>query len=482
MKNQLLKAKILLVGCGPHAQRIYLPALKSSHDKIGTELKAVVELQSKEEETVTIVNKYFPSVEYLFIKPFNSRLELPLLIQESLNTIVKKNKINGVIITTDPINHMQYALWAEKKGLHIFMDKPISTHQNAANNIDGAKMIASDFELLQSIRQPNLAFIINSQRRYSPGHQIVQDKINEIAEKYSMPVTSMQTTHCDGQFRLPSEIINLNYHGYHGFGKVSHSGYHFIDMSSLILENSFKKAKKKIDKLSVFSQFIRPSGLLKQQNQKDFKKLFDKYSDTSPQTDKQIIKSYIEINEAEVDAFSNITYYSEGVPVSNIALNLIHNGFSRRSNLFPNFKDLYKGNGRLRHEYFNIQQGPLQNIQIHSYQSNSEQDGVNSDLDFELGGNNHFDIYIFRNSNLIGGKVLEVISARDFSNIHNLDKEKLINELARINAFNDFIEIIIGKRKSNETASDLSEHKSASQIMSLIYQSGITNKIISIKK
>ncbi|HPT66382.1 MAG TPA: Gfo/Idh/MocA family oxidoreductase [Candidatus Woesebacteria bacterium] len=477
----LSKAKILLVGCGPHARRIYLPALKSSQDKIGTELKAVVELQSKEEETISIVNKYFASVEYLFIKPFNSRLELPILIQKSLNAIVKKNEINGVIIATDPTNHMQYALWAEKQGLHILMDKPISTHQNAANSVNGAKMIATDFELLQSIRQPNLAFIINSQRRYSPGHQIMQEKINEIAEKYSMPVTSMQTTHCDGQFRLPNEIINLNYHGYHGYGKVSHSGYHFIDMSSLIIENSFKKAKKKIDKLSVFSQFIRPSGLLKQQNQEDFKKLFKNYSDISPQTDKQIIKSYIEMNEAEVDAFSNITYYSEGIPVSNVSLNLIHNGFSRRSNLIPNLEDLYKGNGRLRHEYYNIQQGPLQNIQIHSYQSKSEQDGINNDRDFELGGNNHFDIYIFRNANLIGGKILEVISARDFSNIYNLDKEKLINELARINAINDFIEIIIGKRKSNETASDLSKHKSASQIMSLIYQSGINNKIISIQ-
>jgi len=477
-KDKDLRARILLIGCGPHALRIYLSALKNSWDKIGTELKAVVELQNKKEETVLIVDKYFANVEYIFVKPFTSSTKLPPLVQKKLNTIVKKNEINGVIIATDPLNHIQYALWAADQGLHVLMDKPISARPNAANSIHDARSIATDFNLLQSVRQLDKAFIINSQRRYLPGHQIVQKKVNEIAEKYGMPVTSMQSTHCDGQFRLPNEIISLNYHGYHGCGVVSHSGYHFIDISNLITESSFKKAGKKIDKLSVFSQFIRPSGLLKQQNQEDFKKLFSNYNDVDSQTDEQIVKSYAEMNEAEVDAFSSITYYSEDVPVSNTTLNLTHNGFSRRSTLLPNMKDLYKGNGRLRHEYYNIQQGPLQNIQIHSYQSKSEQNDINADSDFELGGNNHFDIYIFKNSGLIGGKALETISARDFSKEYKLDETKLTNELARHRALDEFIEVINGKRKNNETTSDLSKHRFASQIMSLIYQSGIYNEVV----
>ena len=83
----------------------------------------------------------------------------------------------------------------------------------------------------------------------------------------------------------------------------------------------------------------------------------------------ELLKIYKEKNEAEVDANSIISLSYNGIPVTNITLNLIHNGFSRRSWLNSNMKDLYKGNGRVRHEYHNIEQGCLQNIQIHSYQS-----------------------------------------------------------------------------------------------------------------
>ena len=71
-----------------------------------------------------------------------------------------------------------------------------------------------------------------------------------------------------------------------------------------------------------------------------------------------------EKNEAEVDANSIISLSVNGIPVTNITLNLMHNGFSRRSWLNSNMKDLYKGNGRVRHEYHNIEQGCLQNKNI----------------------------------------------------------------------------------------------------------------------
>ena len=39
---------ILLIGCGPHAKRVYLPILKETEFEFGTKLKAVVELKEKE--------------------------------------------------------------------------------------------------------------------------------------------------------------------------------------------------------------------------------------------------------------------------------------------------------------------------------------------------------------------------------------------------------------------------------------------------
>jgi len=50
----------------------------------------------------------------------------------------------------------------------------------------------------------------------------------------------------------------------------------------------------------------------------------------------------------------------------------------------PAIEDLYKSNGRVKHEYHNIQQGPFQNIQVHSYQKEDKQEESN-ELDWLLG-------------------------------------------------------------------------------------------------
>jgi hypothetical protein len=134
--------------------------------------------------------------------------------------------------------------------------------------------------------------------------------------------------------------------------------------------------------------------------------------------------------------------------------------------------DLYKGNGRVRHEYHNIQQGALQNIQVHSYQSNDKHD-INTEADFEVGGNNHYDIHIYRNKGLIGGEQLEIITAKDISTQHSLDSSKVMNETARHIAVNEFLEVIIGKREALHTRGNLTDHGLSAQLMSMVCESGI---------
>ncbi len=479
--NTTIKPNILLIGCGPHAKRVYFPALKNTENQFGTEIKAFVELKSKQSETADFVKKFYPNAESLYVEPFSEihRHTLPSNVEQELNVLVKKHHINGVVISTDPLNHMQYALWAERKGLHVLMDKPISTYCNVSNSIEQARQLKDDFDLLIKNYDKSKAFIVNSQRRFLPQFELIQNQICEVAREYGVPITSMQSTHSDGQWRLPNEVINIDYHGYHGQGKVSHSGYHFIDMASKLTKESFIASGKTFNKLSVFSSFIRPSGVLKTQNQSDLKKIFgEKYSAIDNRTDYEIKKEYHKINEGEVDATSIITLFNDDVPISNLTLNLIHNGFSRRSWMIPNIKDLYKGNGRVRHEYHNIQQGPLQNIQVHSYQSSDKHD-INTEDDFMVGGNNHYDILIFRNKGIIGGEQLEIIKGKELADKYSLDKSKVMNEIARHIAVNEFLEVIVGKGKALETKGNIINHDISAQLMSMIYESGIKRTEIS---
>lgn len=474
------RPNILLIGCGPHAKRVYIPILNETNLEFGTQLKAIVELKEKEAEVSQYVKSLFDNVECVYVDRFEKEYthRLPEEVEIKLNKIVKEREINGVIIATDPLNHMQYALWAQKQNLNILMDKPISTYQNISNSIEQAKQLKADYGLLMKNYNNDKVFIINAQRRFLPQFEIVQRLVNEIAKKYGMPVTSMQSTHSDGQWRLPNEILTLKYHPLLGWGKVSHSGYHFIDMASKIVKDSFISAGKQFDELSVYSKFIRPSGLLKMQTQDDLKKIFGKeYDNIDKRTDDEIINLYKTNNEAEVDATALINLSYEGTPLTNITLNLLHNGFSRRSWLLPNTKDLYKGNGRVRHEYHNIEQGCLQNIQIHSYQSNDKHD-INTENDFLIGGNNHYDIYIFRNTGITGGKTFEQITGKEIAETYNLDKSKVMNELARHEAVKEFLEVIVEKRKVNETKGNIVDHSLSVQLMSMIYEAGISKSEI----
>jgi hypothetical protein len=125
--------------------------------------------------------------------------------------------------------------------------------------------------------------------------------------------------------------------------------------------------------------------------------------------------------------------------------------------------DIYKGNGRIRHERVNIQVSTLLNIQVHSYQSYQ----INNQIviDYGPGHIDHFDILIFRNSELTGGKAFERIEiGRDIG-----EKEHLLptyfsnNEIARKNLFLDFL-------KRSRSQSDLLCHAFTNQLLSKIYE------------
>lgn len=471
--SSLAYANILLIGCGPHAKRVYVPALKNLEKSNLAKLTAVVEL----EEAKNLTKDYLGTdkIKQLYVKRAPDKYELTAKTIKALNKLVAKEKINAVIIATEPLSHMQYALWATKKRLHILMDKPISTHVNVANDVSQAIKLVDDFKMLQTRRDPSKAFIINTQRRYHPGFQLVRDRIVEIAQRFAIPITNMQTTHCDGQWRLPEEIITQDYHPYNsGYGKVSHSGYHLIDILSSYVSISYTKSGKSFDRYGVFTSFIKPSGLLAQQERADYLRVFgNKYNKVSDHSDKELRMAYK--NFGEVDSASLITLYANDEPICNVSLNLMHNGFARRSWILPG-QDLYKGNGRVKHEYHNIEQGPYQNIQIHSYQS-KDNHNISTFEDYKTGGNNHFDIYIYRNSDIVGGKPLEIITAEEVKDMTEFTG-KLITESVKHSVVNEFIEIVLGNRKTQDTKSDLSTHRLSASLMSLVYQSGSKRKEI----
>ena len=256
---------------------------------------------------------------------------------------------------------------------------------------------------------------------------------------------------------MPSEYLSRENHLYkYGYGKLFHSGYHFIDLLTWFLEINNLAKDKKINNAEMFCSTFNPVDALNVINNDDYKNIFktEKFEKTFENYEKDL-KDY-----GELDFHSIINFKNNDKIITNCTLNLMQSGFSRRSWCYLP-KDIYKGNGRVRHERLNIHVGPLLNIQIYSYQAYEISD-KDKPLNNNIGSVEHFEIYIFRNSKIIGGKPFELI---DIANLSAKDKEFFYgyNEKARENCFISFL------NNSNKD-SDLLKHKVSIELVSKAYE------------
>lgn len=469
--------RIVLIGIGPHSKRVYLPALANLKEKFQVEVSLAVDIKPEAEKVKKHFEKRGYAIDTLFIDPFTGAL--PDDIRAELTGFVHENKIDAVIIATEPSVHHTYAEWALSLKLHILMDKPVSTRENAVSDLAEANGILSDYlhllELYNAIqKEKSTIFCVNVQRRYHPGFQYVIERIKEVSVATNCPVTGIHSSHSDGQWRLPSEIVLQDYHSYNkGHGKMSHSGYHIFDMVSQFY-NTPAIAEKLPDSMEVFSSLIQPAGFITQLNEQDYESYFNgDYEKAKVYDDAQLMEMFQDYGE--IDASILVRMLKDKKNIANITINLLHNSFSRRNWLKPG-EDLYKGNGRVKHEYHNIQQGPFQNIQIHSYQA-KDKHKHNSKRDYKPGGNNHFDIYVFRNIGMLGGKKpLEIITMKDLSELHNFDDSKLMTEQAKTAVVEEFLNFMQGKIEKKTLRSNIDSHLDSVKMMAASYVSHINQK------
>lgn len=465
---------IILIGCGPHAKRIYLPAIQNIKE---AKISLIIELDDQKNSVGHVIEKY-GHIETYFTKWFEDTLPEKLIAY--LDNHIQKYNIEGVIIATEPLIHKAYSKWALSRGLNILLDKPITTRKNVVSDINQAKGILEDYDELiidycKLQEQKETVFMINSQRRFHKGFQLVKEKIREIKEQTNCPVNFIQAYHCDGQWRFPSEIVTQKYHPYcYGYGKASHSGYHIFDIA-LELYKASANDNKAATNFDVYSSLLQPKGFFEQLETTDYDKLFieEEVHKSKWNTDHvyEICNDF-----GELDLSSIITLKKGNIAVANININLIHNGYSGRTWVNPG-TDLYKGNGRIKHESYHIQQGPFQSIQIHAYQG-SDQHDLDNGIEDNLGGKNHFDIHIFRNPLVANGKAQpEVFKLTDlFTQPFEGMESNIMMEQVKFKVVVEFVNFIQGKLIKKLVTSQITDHKISVQIMSAVYCSHINAK------
>lgn len=486
------KIKIMLIGFGPHSKRIYFPLIEKFSKERNIELVLAVDLTEKNDEIRNYLSLRNSAVNLFLIPPHLQTTEiLDNQVERILDEIVKREKIDGVIIATEPLCHVMYAKWALKNNLHILMDKPVSTHQNISTDENLAKKLITDYDELSNEynnaigRNQSITFSLMAQRRFHPAFQKIKDLIRDCAKKTNCPITSIQTFHCDGQWRMPTEIVEQLYHPYkQGYGKCSHSGYHFFDIVPFLLEAGVNN-EKNYDNIEVFTNFVKPLDFMEQLKLEDYEGIFGKENFWKHNKYTQSELTSLMRNFGEIDAFSNIAFKKGDKIITNATINLAHNGFGQRNWVTAANRDLYKGNGRIRHEFHIIEQGPFQSIHYHSYQSQEVDPSKKNEL-YAVGGEYHLDIYVFRNSNLLGGKSVEVFRINDL-NVNIMEgRSRGHQEDARAKGFLEFIDAMKGKLSRCEMTSDFFTHRAGVLLTSAVYQSAAArvnhkNPLINIK-
>jgi predicted dehydrogenase len=148
------KINILLVGLGPHAKRIYFPIIKTDSKNINARISLIVDLEEKREDIEKYLLDAGEKIDVLYLSPEQKTYDvLTKEIKNILDDKIKKLNINAIFISTEPLAHIVYAKYALTRGLHILMDKPLSTKENISTDIKRAKEIITDYKKLVTLHK-----------------------------------------------------------------------------------------------------------------------------------------------------------------------------------------------------------------------------------------------------------------------------------------------------------------------------------------
>lgn len=430
---------VVLVGLGPHARRIYYPMLTRAAASHGVRIALLVELESQRERVREYLNgQAVQPDEVVFVPDSACGADEPHPIAAAALDRLAGRRPWGMVVATEPRSHLMYARWALDHGLHLLLDKPVTARTLRDADPDEALRLVDDFyRLLDASVRTGARCLVQTQRRAHPGYELIRDYLREFLATFGVPVTYLDIYHGDGMWNMPGEFWSRENHPYrYGYGKIMHSGYHFLDLMTWLLGVNDELAASAPDRFEFTTRWHTPADFLGQVGNDQYRRLFGDRAATVGRFPPETVERMRGFGETDVHLLGQ--FWRGDTAVTTVSLNLLQTSFSRRAWLdLPT--DTYKGNGRVRHERITIQVGHLLSIQVHSYQSYqaAERSGGTGPGHYD-----HFDVYVFRNAELVGGAPFECLDIGDaMARTMRADTRYLgHNEAARGELFADFLD------------------------------------------
>lgn len=403
-------------------------------------LAGVIELTSQRESVHALLKDGFPEIEVTSIP--DDRCRDSDYIVNLLAALFAKDAFDSMLVACDPRHRDPYFTFAVEAKVDVFVDKPIFALDGIAHDPTIADTYLKKLEQLNTqVKKSGISLVVQAQRRDHVGYQFIKNLIDNTVNEFNVPVTSLHIQHADGMWVLPNEWEREHHPYKYGFGKLFHSGYHFVDMMAFLLENTLKKFK--IDEIEAAVKARLPKDSL---NIWENHHLLPSDNKTAKVLDRE---SY-----GEQDFYALLDFRSREKSLCVADLSLLQNSYSDR-NPAKKVTDSYKGIGRVRHERVDLKISSILDVQVHSYQSRST--GIPAGNN--IGDTDHFDILIFKNPFFYKGDAFEKISLND---LHKA-KATANNEKARASLFQKFLERV-------PTGSDANDHHLTSLLTGMLYR------------
>lgn len=249
---------VVLVGVGPHAKRIYLNYLK----KHKVNLAFVVELNSKKDETRNYLdqNGFNKTKIFTIDDKYKDSEHLPNSVASNLLALCDTFEITHMFISTEPKAHFMYLEFALKNNINVLTDKPITVTKNMTSLTSIEKVRKQYYQILKLAEKSSATCKVLCQRQYHKGYEQIKNILTEVVNKYKLPITNIDIFHSDGNWEMPHDLNKENHPYKYGYGKLFHSGYHFIDLlSDFIKINDTLGGSKKITSADVYSKAFTPN-------------------------------------------------------------------------------------------------------------------------------------------------------------------------------------------------------------------------------
>lgn len=414
------KPRLLVCGIGSKQFLDNYLALLKTHPLApiliaGTEIKSRVKYATQK-----LKKNGIHGVEILAISPFCCDGKIKKEDKQALNSLVKRLEINGIIVITEAIAHLSYLKWGAQIGIPCLVEKPLTSYNGITHELSKAKQILKDYEALKVSCEQKESFIsIVSQRRWNKAFLFIKERIEEIFQKYEVPVSLMRGMKNKGDWMGPKQLISKENHPYkYSYGVLSHTGYHPIDIMDYTTSKIFSSLN--VNRLEVFGQMSFPKDIFfATKKAKIFKENPNRYG----------LK---ELGECSVNGV--YTYFKDLVKVCLVNIQISNNGICQKDFKKPEGCIWEQTPGTIRQEAYTWTQGPFQEIDFEIYQDKS---GRHSSI-YEYGGDNYGLITIKKNGKK---RNVEKISLEEFE----IEGER-VAEACLKEALLEFIDRIDGKK------------------------------------